>query len=60
MKRQSLPSEIPGPSLPKKVCQQHIYISAPGLCPICLIEERDRLQREVEKYREWLGMDDEQ
>jgi len=26
-------------------CEKHIEVRAPGLCPICLIEERDRLRR---------------
>ena len=28
-------------------CQKHHSVKAPGLCPICLIEERDRLQQWV-------------
>jgi len=56
--RPSLPDVIPPPSLPK-VCQKHSDIQAPGLCPVCLMEERDKLRKEVAQYREWLGMEDE-
>lgn len=58
MKRPDFPDKIPSPSLPK-VCQKHVNVHAPGLCPVCLMEERDRLRREVAQYREWLGMEDE-
>ena len=31
-------------------CIKHKDVRAPGLCPICLVEERDRYRRELE-YR---------
>lgn len=34
-------------------CAKHINIHTPGLCPVCLIEERDRLRKALESV-EWI------
>ena len=44
-------------SVKNNPCEIHIKVEADGFCPICLIEERDRLQKAVEEARmamEWL------
>lgn len=32
-------------------CEKHTGVSAPGLCPVCLIEERDELAAQLEAAR---------
>jgi hypothetical protein len=35
-------------------CEKHRQVKAPGLCPICLIEERDQLSGRCERLSEWV------
>ena len=32
-------------------CEEHINVRADGFCPVCLVEERDRLRAEVMRLR---------
>lgn len=36
-------------------CEKHCQVFAPDLCPICLIEERDRLRAERDRLAEWVA-----
>ena len=38
------------------ICERHQEVKAPGLCPICLIEERDRLQIDVARLEGWVNV----
>ncbi len=37
-------------SIKNNPCEIHIKVEADGFCPICLIEERDRLQKAVDNF----------
>ena len=34
-----------------KICKTHKKIKSPGLCPICLVNERDALRQENERLK---------
>ena len=34
-------------------CEKHFNVKAPGICPICLIAERDRYYRALENILKW-------
>jgi uncharacterized coiled-coil DUF342 family protein len=36
------------------ICERHQQVKAPGLCPICLIEERDELAGRCERLSGWV------
>lgn len=38
-------------------CQQHEDVEAPGLCPVCLVNERDRLREALRKILGWREID---